>query len=242
MSNNKIYNEFQNYYYKYLNYNKKDNIISSKQREKDINNFYYPIIVAMYDNKIIYSISSIYYLELKAIIKKEKPKSKEEIEGLFDKYFKSKNKKIKIQEMFRMTKKEKEYKEVSEVINIKEENKEEYFNSFDYHKEKNYKENKWEKIKKYKYLNGIIKDNKIVSLGFVSDIVHNAANIVIETKEKYQNKGYGKAIVQKISNDLLNDGIIPIYWVNINNKPSINLAKKLGFEVKALEIVVKIDN
>ena len=242
MSNNKIYNEFQNYYYKYLNYNKKDNIISSKQREKDINNFYYPIIVAMYDNKIIYSISSIYYLELKAIIKKEKPKNKEEIEGLFDKYFKSKNKKIKIQEMFRMTKKEKEYKEVSEVINIKEENKEEYFNSFDYHKEKNYKENKWKKIKKYKYLNGIIKDNKIVSLGFVSDIVHNGGNIVIETKGEYQNRGYGKAIVQKISNDLLNDGIIPIYWVNINNKPSINLAKKIGFEVNALEIVVKIDN
>ena len=68
------------------------------------------------------------------------------------------------------------------------------------------------------------------------------ANIVIQTKEKYQNKGYGTAVVEKISNDLLENEIIPIYWVNKNNKESIKLANKVSFKVKASEIVVKINN
>lgn len=196
----------------------------------------------MYNNKIIYSISPKYYPELKIIIENDNPRNKEEIKNVLNKYFKYKKEKINIQEMFRMTKNEKINVDTADVINIKEENKEEYFNSFDYHQEKIYKENKWKQIKRYKYLNGIVKDGKIVSLGFISNVDYNGANIVIQTKEKYQNKGYGTAIVEKISNDLLENEIIPIYWVNKNNKESIKLANKVGFKVKASEIVVKINN
>lgn len=198
--------------------------------------------MTMYNNKIIYSISPKYYPELKIIIENDNPRNKEEIKNVLNKYFKYKKEKINIQEMSRMTKNEKINVDTADVINIKEENKEEYFNSFDYHQEKIYKENKWKQIKRYKYLNGIVRDGKIVSLGFISNVDYNGANIVIQTKEKYQNKGYGTAIVEKISNDLLENEIIPIYWVNKNNKESIKLANKVGFKVKASKIVVKINN
>lgn len=184
MNNDKRCNKFEEYYYKYLNYNEEDNIILSENRERTTNFFYYPVIVAMYNNKTIYSISPKYYLELKTIIQNENPRNKEDIKNVLNKYFKSKKREINIQEMFRMTKKEKIDVDTSYVINIKEENKEEYFNSFDYHQEKTYKENKWKQIKRYKYLNGIVEDGKIVSLGFIPNIDYNGANIVIQTKEK----------------------------------------------------------
>ena len=47
---------------------------------------------------------------------------------------------------------------------------------------------KWDRISKFKYLSGIIEDNKIVSMGFVSNIDFKYANIVIETKKGYRNK------------------------------------------------------
>ena len=130
--------------------------------------------------------------------------------------------------------------DISEVVLIDEKYKEEYCNSFERHNELEYKEKKWNKIKFYKYINGIIKDAKIVSLGFVSDINYNGANIVIQTKEKYGRKGYGRAIVEKISRDLLKNDIIPIYWVNTENKASMQLAKHLDFEEFSTELVVKL--
>lgn len=91
------------------------------------------------------------------------------------------------------------------------------------------------------YINGIIKDNKIVSLGFVSNIDCGGANIVIQTVEGYRNNGYGKKIVEKISRDLLRDGVLPIYWVNEKNTCSIKLAESIGFKTEAMEIVARYE-
>ena len=66
-------------------------------------------------------------------------------------------------------------------------------------------------------------------------------NIVIQTKEKYKNNGYGKTIVERISRDMENDQIIPIYWVDVKNKASFELARSLLFEIMAEEIVVKVN-
>ena len=100
-------------------------------------------------------------------------------------------------------------------------------------------EKKWKKISDFKYIYGIVRDNKIASLGFVSNIDYNAGNIVIQTKDYYQNRGYGKKIVEKISRSLLKHNIMPIYWVNIENKASIKLAEDIGFKKQCTEIVVK---
>ena len=138
-----------------------------------------------------------------------------------------------------MTRKQDIDVDISKVMKIDENVKKEYFNSFEHHNDIEYKENKWKKIKKMKYIYGILENEEIASMGFVSNIDYNFANIVIQTKEKYQNKGYGKRIVKKISENLLDDEILPIYWVNTENKYSIKLAKSIGFNEETLEIVVR---
>lgn len=228
-------NNFKEYYYNFLEFKGHKNIICSDNREKGINNFYYPIIIANYNDKIIYSINPNYYEELKKIIIGEKD-MKEKIFA----FFKQRKIDIVVQDMYRMYKKNNANIDISIVKKLGEANKEQFFNSFEYSNDNIYKQKKWEIIKKCKYINGIIKDNKFVSVGFVSNINENGANIVIQTKEEYRNKGYGKLIVEKISRDLLKDSIIPIYWVNKNNIPSIKLAESLEFEKGAEEIVIRI--
>ena len=237
---NNCNNEFEEYYYQYLDYNGNENIVCSKNRERKVNIFYYPIIISFYKNKIIYSISSNYYDELKEYMNNKAFKDRYEIINFFKDYFERKNEKILIQEMKRMIKNKKSDIDISRVVKIDEKYKKEYFNSFEKHSELEYKEKKWNIVNKYMYVSGVVKDNKIVSSGFVSNIDYNGANIVIQTKEKYRKNGYGKSVVEKISRDLLKEHKIPIYWVNIENKASIQLAKKLDFEELAKELVVKL--
>lgn len=106
-----------------------------------------------------------------------------------------------------------------------------------------FKEKKWEQFKyiintKMVYI--VPNDNKIASVAFVSDIYDNGANIVVSTNKEQRKKGYGKMVVSSVTNSILERGFLPIYFVNINNEASINLAKALEYENMALEIVVCI--
>ena len=233
-------NKFEDYYYQYLDYNGNENIVCSRNRESKVNIFYYPIIISFYKNKIIYSISSNYYGQLKECMNNRTFKNRYEIISFFKNFFEKKNEKISIQEMKRMIKTKESNIDISRVVRIDEKYKKEYFNSFENHSELEYKEKKWNIVNKYMYVSGIVKDEKIVSSGFVSNIDYNGANIVIQTKEKYRKNGYGKAVVEKISRDLLKENRIPIYWVNIENKASIQLASSLDFEELATELVVRL--
>ena len=76
---NNCNNEFEEYYYQYLDYNGNENIVCSKNRERKVNIFYYPIIISFYKNKIIYSISSNYYDELKEYMNNKAFKDRYEI-------------------------------------------------------------------------------------------------------------------------------------------------------------------
>lgn len=237
---NNCNNEFEDYYYQFLDYKENENIVYSKNRESKVNVFYYPIIVSFYKNKIIYSISPKYYDDFKIYMNNKKLKDKNEIINFLNQFFENKKENIVIQEMKRMIKTKRSNIDISKVVKIDEKYKREYFNSFERHNELEYKEEKWSKIKDYNCVNMIIEDDKIVSLGFVSNINYNGANIVIQTKEKYRNNGYGKAVVEKISRDLLKENKIPIYWINIENTASMELAKSLEFEEMATEFVVKL--
>ena len=44
--------------------------------------------------------------------------------------------------------------------------------------------------------------------------------------------------VASLTNSILEKQLLPIYFVNVKNAASINLAKSLGYENMALEIVV----
>lgn len=199
-----------------------------------VNNFYYPVVISKFNNKEKIIIDSKYCKDLSKLFKKNKDKK-----DILKEYFDDRKIDINIQEMYRMKKDCFVDVNIENVVSFNENNKVAYFNAFEHTNDINYKQLKWEKMVKYKYIYGIIDDEKFVSIGFVSNIDENGANIVIETKEKYRRKGYGKAIVEKISRDLIRDNIVPIYWVNKENIASINLAKSLGFVKIADEIVVK---
>lgn len=95
-------------------------------------------------------------------------------------------------------------------------------------------------LTKHKRAYIISKDEKIASLSYISDIYNRGANIVVNTNEKYRNLGYGKKVVAKTSNFVIENGLLPIYFVNVKNQASINLAKSLEFKNMATEIVVCI--
>ena len=233
---------FNNYYYNFLDYdlNHKEAIVSSINRKKTINGFLYPVIISIYNNNCIYSITTDYFDDLKFRINKNKLIDKNSIISLLSEFFEERGLKVSIQSMLRMYKNKTAKIKVNDVIKIDETTKKQYFNSFEKNKSIKYKQDKWEKFKRYKYLNGIVEDNQLVSVGYVSNIDYGGANIVIHTKEKYRNKGYGKRIVEKISRDLIDNNIIPVYWVNIENEFSKKLALSTGFKEVAKEIVVRI--
>ena len=53
--------------------------------------------------------------------------------------------------------------------------------------------------------------------------------VIVNTNEKYRNLGYGKKVVAKTSNFVIDNGLLSIYFVNVKNQASINLAKSLEF-------------
>lgn len=230
---------FESYYYKFLNYDGNNIFVKSINRDLTVNEYFYPVIIAFYKKNIIYSISNEYYDELTKYIMKENKNSK--IDEILYNFFKMKNFKFSILRMKRMAKFKNNKIDFSEVVALSKDMKKQYFNSFESHNSNFYKEDKWKKIQTRKYLYLILKNDTFASLGFVSNIIENGANIVVQTREKYRNNGYAKKIVEKISRELIKDEIIPIYWVNINNPSSIKVATSLGFSEYSEELVVRID-
>ena len=228
---------FKKYYYNYLEFNKLNNRFYPKTEDFTVNDFKYPIIISFYANNIIGAISNKLYESIKYILKEDMDRI--ELENCLINFFSKSNEDIVINRMRRMSKVKETNLSVADVICINEINKHLFYNSFTQHNDVKYKQVKWEKLLKNTYINGIVRDDKIVSLGYVSNKNIYGANIVIQTLDDYRGKGYGKMIVEKISRDLLKDGIMPIYWVNENNPASLRLAESIGFKTMALEIVAK---
>lgn len=84
----------------------------------------------------------------------------------------------------------------------------------------------------------IIEDNQIVSCSELSNVNFNGANIVVQTHPKYRRKGYARQLVIACTKWCLNKNIVPVYWVDEKNTPSLELAKGLGFKICSNEIVV----
>lgn len=233
------YNLFWNSYYKYLEIKDNEKICLRKRKEIINNKFHYPIIISFIDNRVIYSVEKNYYENFIKDININSMINKEEIKNYIKIFLQNKIQHFRIKEMYRMYKKEsKNDIDISKVISINNQQKKEYFNSFKIIRDDVYKEKKWKEISKNNFLNGIIKDNKIVSMGYISDINYGMGNIVIQTIEEYQNRGYGKMVVEKISQEALKNGVLPIYWVENKNIASIKLAESLGFKKVVDEIVV----
>lgn len=150
---------------------------------------------------------------------------------------------FEVKAMYRMCKDTKLNTSNSKAILLNDDTKHYFMNTGNKARDVSFKENKWEQLKSIvdtEMVYIVPADNKIISMAFTSDIYNKGANIVVNTNEQYRRKGYGKMAVASLTNSILEKDFLPIYFVNVNNHASINLAKSLGYENMALEIVVCI--
>lgn len=233
-------NKYLNYYKKYIG-EPRELIVPNINRDIPINkNFYYPIIITKIYNKSVVSISPKLYD--KFIIFMNKKENLDLIETVREISIKE-IKNVEFQFMYRYIKDSSNNIDINSVNNKLFEIKEPFINTSQKLLDRKYKEEQWEKlVNNVYYLNCILKDDKVASLGYVSDIFYGFGNIVIQTIDEHRNCGYGKKVVEAISRECLNNQIIPIYWVNKNNEFSIKLAESLDFKKVSEEFVVKVKN
>ena len=76
----------------------------------------------------------------------------------------------------------------------------------------------------------IIKDGKIASLCYSACIVDNLAEIDVVTQEEYRGMGLAIIATQNFITECVRRGITPTWDCFINNRASMKVAVKLGFE------------
>lgn len=169
--------------------------------------------------------------------------SNNEIISIFQSIFSNILENFEVKEMYRMCKDTKLNISNNNAVILNNYTKQYFINTGKKVNDINFKEKKWSQLKyildsEMIYIVPI--DNKIASMAFTSDIYNIGANIVVSTNKEYRKKGYGKSAVAALTNSILENQLLPIYFVNVNNEASINLAKSLQYEKMALEIVVCI--
>lgn len=167
--------------------------------------------------------------------------SNNEIISIFQSIFSNILENFEVKEMYRMCKDTKLNISNNNAVILNNYTKQYFINTGKKPNDINFKEKKWSQLKyildsEMIYIVPI--DNKIASMAFTSDIYNIGANIVVSTNKEYRKKGYGKSAVAALTNSILENQLLPIYFVNVNNEASINLAKSLQYEKMALEIVV----
>ena len=84
-----------------------------------------------------------------------------------------------------------------------------------------------------KYFVGYLKNGKLVSVCDTPDMPYMQDKIQhtgIETLVEERKKGYAKCVTALATHNMLENGICPQWECDINNKPSINLAKSIGYK------------
>lgn len=148
---------------------------------------------------------------------------------------------FEVKEMYRMCKDTKLDISNSNAVLLNDDTKQYFMNTENKASDVSFKERKWKQLKYIvdtEMIYIVPNDNKIASMAFTSDIYNKGANIVVSTNEEHRRKGYGKMAVASLTNSILDKEFLPIYFVNVNNEASINLAKSLEYENMSLEIVV----
>ena len=79
---------------------------------------------------------------------------------------------------------------------------------------------------------GMIQENQIVAIAEASvDIGTYAAIQQVYTLKRFRGHGFGGSMVGAISEILIVQNKLPVYWVSEQNISSIRLVQKLGFEL-----------
>lgn len=69
----------------------------------------------------------------------------------------------------------------------------------------------------------------VVAAASLNWLSPNFGEISVRTRPEYRQKGYGRSVVASLAHYLLEIGRVPLYVVNPQNTPSIQLAESLGF-------------
>ena len=219
-------------------------LFGTTKREVPLNKeFFYPLIYTKYNGEIYISGSNQYYnLVLNNIKDIDFTKlDNKHIIAFFKKIFSDVLENFEVKEMYRMYRDTKLNITGNDAVLLNKNNKKYFMNTGKKSNDVSFKEKKWKELKNIidtEMIYIIKTENKITSMAYVSDIFAEGANIVVSTDEKNRKKGYGKKVVTRLTNSVIERKLLPIYFVNINNKPSINLAKSLGYINIADEIVV----
>ncbi|MGH4125071.1 MAG: GNAT family N-acetyltransferase [Clostridium sp.] len=236
---------FNSYYLKYLGISiqevhKEKKIFQCSQRKKPINNcFFQHLIVTNIDGINTFSVTPKLYRDFSKYIIPFKNMETTELFKVLRVFFDSRLEIYTIREMYRMTL-DITYKRIPLQNSIVKLTKEIFINNLqtvsEEEKQRIWLRKKDEVIQGRQYI--ILDGNKIASYCKVSNIDYNGGNLTVYTNEKYRNKGYGKSVSIGAINWCIENEVIPVYWVDKKNMPSVALAKSLGFKIRSEEIVV----
>ena len=74
-------------------------------------------------------------------------------------------------------------------------------------------------------------DKKIVAMARVVHKTLEYARITsVYTNNNERNNGYASSLVAKLSEKLLEEGLTPMLYANLNNKTAVNVYKNIGYE------------
>lgn len=91
--------------------------------------------------------------------------------------------------------------------------------------------NSAENFKKFGIGLSIVEENMPVATAFSSSIYQNMLEIGVETVPKYRKKGLASIACAKLISYCLENNLEPIWSCRYGNHGSVNLAKKIGFEL-----------
>ncbi|MEN8151326.1 MAG: GNAT family N-acetyltransferase [Planctomycetota bacterium] len=86
----------------------------------------------------------------------------------------------------------------------------------------------------------VMEDGEVAADGFVSDIDHRGGNLAVHTAEKHRRKGHGAAVVAAAARWCFEHDVVPVYWVEQKNEPSVHLAEALGFARRHEELTIRV--
>ena len=219
---------FADYYAQYLGLTPKKagNIFFSSFRDLPINqNYYYPLIKSLYQGQEYYSLSPSLKGELcippEIMIKK----------------LLQKNSNLTFRRFLRFTSDVYRAEKYDNIVMVTQEHKSLFMCSGKV-QELSRKEQKWESLQNFikrGHFFAAIQDDKFVASCKISDTYCGGANLVVFTDENYRHRGLGKQLVRHTANYCLQQGLLPIYYVEESNQASINLIKSLCFDLMAME-------
>lgn len=84
----------------------------------------------------------------------------------------------------------------------------------------------------------VVIEGSLASMAKISDVDHGGGNIAVYTGPEFRGKGYGRYVVDACVAWCQERNIEPVYLVEVHNKPSVNLARSLGFSIASEEWIL----